>query len=273
VAMGTAQYSCVPSQPDHAEELSCIDAVCSRSGSAGWSASLFTGAVTSPRHVTLSLLVTDCVGAKPSHEHSSDSGALSPPTSGVAPRQRQHSGHQKNPAVDLRHQARCTDAPSVGHLNGSGTGGTQELRNQAGASISSRDLACNAGSRMQGSTHSSDDSLSVGSSLQGSTRTQHSEEADLYGARVVGFACALVVAGEMQLENMAVLPEYQGRGLGRMLLDAIFKVRGDAMWVWVSSSVSLTRRLIIFKGGLTHCTHDSAPKKRCEAKTSPLWPG
>jgi len=40
---------------------------------------------------------------------------------------------------------------------------------------------------------------------------------------VIGFASMLVVAGEAQLENMAVSPGYQGRGLGRLLLKAILQ--------------------------------------------------
>jgi ribosomal-protein-alanine N-acetyltransferase len=37
---------------------------------------------------------------------------------------------------------------------------------------------------------------------------------------LVGFVCLLVVAGEAQLENMAVNPAHQRRGLGRLLLQA-----------------------------------------------------
>lgn len=42
---------------------------------------------------------------------------------------------------------------------------------------------------------------------------------------VVGFACALLVAGEAQLENVAVMPGHQGRGFGRQLLLALLQVR------------------------------------------------
>ncbi len=49
------------------------------------------------------------------------------------------------------------------------------------------------------------------------------------GDQVVGYAVFTLVAGEAEILNIAIAPQWQGRGLGRELLDAVIeRVSGEA---------------------------------------------
>ncbi len=44
------------------------------------------------------------------------------------------------------------------------------------------------------------------------------------GSEVVGYVGVYVILDEGQISNIAVLPSFRGRGIGKMLLDALFEL-------------------------------------------------
>jgi ribosomal protein S18 acetylase RimI-like enzyme len=57
--------------------------------------------------------------------------------------------------------------------------------------------------------------------------THEQQDEHSCGSEVVGFATAVVVAGEAQLQNMAVLRQHRGKGLARALLSQMLQVRSS----------------------------------------------
>ncbi len=44
---------------------------------------------------------------------------------------------------------------------------------------------------------------------------------------IAGYSCLYIVSGEMQIGNFAVAKEYQGHGLGKMMMSEIIKLAND----------------------------------------------
>jgi ribosomal-protein-alanine N-acetyltransferase len=66
-------------------------------------------------------------------------------------------------------------------------------------------------------------------------------------AGICGFVCARVVAGEWEIENAVVAPEFRRRGVGRDLIRELLRqaemAGGTAVWLEVRESNSAARGL------------------------------
>jgi len=45
--------------------------------------------------------------------------------------------------------------------------------------------------------------------------------------KTAGYACLYIVAGEMQIGNFAIAPEFRRRGLARMLMERVVEIAGE----------------------------------------------
>ncbi|KAF5827994.1 acyl-CoA N-acyltransferase [Dunaliella salina] len=118
-------------------------------------------------------------------------------------------------------QVKCSDAQNSNNRGRGGEAGSLEkkgMQHRSGGSASSQQR--NPPPPEAGAQNTAGSSGILGNE-QWDQHELHQQEQRT--CAVIGFASMLVVAGEAQLENMAVSPGYQGRGLGRLLLKSILQ--------------------------------------------------
>jgi ribosomal-protein-alanine N-acetyltransferase len=69
----------------------------------------------------------------------------------------------------------------------------------------------------------------------------------IFGGVVAGYSCLYIVAGEMQIGNFAVSPDYRGRGIAKMLMNKLIEIARerncDSIYLEVRESNQPARRL------------------------------
>ena len=83
---------------------------------------------------------------------------------------------------------------------------------------------------------------------------------DLYWCRdtLAGFLCSWLVAGELQIQNLATLPALRRKGIAVRLLDhVIARSRGAGLTsIWLEVRVSNTPAIALYKRfGFSACGH------------------
>ena len=85
--------------------------------------------------------------------------------------------------------------------------------------------------------------------FEDSLRAGYEAQMLLDGDAVVGYFVAMKGVDEVHLLNITVAPESQGRGLGRLLLEALclWSRQQGAQWLWLEVRVSNQRAQLVYE--------------------------
>lgn len=104
-------------------------------------------------------------------------------------------------------------------------------------------------------------------------RTWDLDEDDLWVAEVDGEPAAYARMRGAWLDDLYVLPEHQGRGIGTLLLDVVCSLRPQGFGLWVFASNAAARRFYAGRGLVELEQTDGSGNAEHAPDVRLVWPG